>query len=236
MQWKFACDSDLHFDQTGSCRKPDSVKNIISKHKESPLDFVICPGDLTDTAADGCGCRCKKTISELNEFVDNYVSPLEGNGIPVKATIGNHDYSRTYPCNGVEKFIKRKYGATYSSDHGTSGYYTFGHNGVQFISLGVYPKNLKWLKSVLPADKKAPLIIYYHYNTLKSEPFGDWWKEEEKQAFYDVIKDYNILCIICGHWHTSCGTLWNNLKIIHCAGNPVIIEMVDQQIKQFVFM
>lgn len=237
MQWKFACESDLHFNQAGSCDKPDSVKKLLELHKTSPLDFIVCPGDLTDTGSDGSGCCCKKSVNELNEFIDNYVSPLESNGIPVKASIGNHDYSRTYPFNGVEKYIQRKYGATYSwKDHDTSGCYTFNHNGVQFICLGVYPKDLKWLNGVLPADKKAPIIIYYHYNTLKSEPFGDWWSEDEKLAFYNIIKDYNLICIINGHWHTSCGTTWNNFKIIHCAGQPVIMEMVDQRINKITFM
>lgn len=236
MLWNFACESDLHFDQAGTCLKPNSVQKIITFNKTNKLDFVVCPGDLTDTGADG-GC-CSKSLNELAEFVDQYVSPLEANGIPVKATVGNHDFNKgRYPCAGIVKYIQRKYDATYSwSNYDMSGCYTYTHNGVQFISLGVYPKNLKWLSEVLPSDKQAPLIIYYHYNPDKNEPFGDWWTDEEKLAFYTIIKDYNVLLIINGHWHTTRVTMWNNFKIIHCAGNPVVIKMIDQQVQQVIFM
>jgi UDP-2,3-diacylglucosamine pyrophosphatase LpxH len=147
-----------------------------------------------------------------------------------------HDFDRgKYPWAGVMKYIKNKYNATYSwSDYSMSGCYTYTHNGVQFISLGVYPKNLKWLASVLPADKSQPLVIFYHFNTDKNEPFGDWWKEEEKLAFYEAIKEHNVLLIINGHWHTSRITTWNNIKIVHCAGNPFVIKMADQQVKEIV--
>lgn len=236
MKWYFACESDLHFGQSGTSIKPFSVGKLINENAKQKIDFVICDGDLTDTASDGC-C-CSKSVNELSNYIDNYVAPLEINGIQVKATIGNHDINRQkHPCANVMKYIRNKYNATYSwTDPDMSGCYSFMHNGVQFISLGVYPKNLNWLKSVLPVDRKNPIVIFYHYNTYKNEPFGDWWTETEKLAFYDIIKNYNVLTIVNGHWHTSCITDWNGIRIIHGAHTIALVEMDDAQLSKITFI
>ena len=102
-----------------------------------------------------------------------------------------------------------------------SGCYTKRKNNILFISLGVYPKNLKFLKKNLPGDTTAPVIIFYHYNTV-NEPHSDWWSDEEKENFYQVIKDSNILAIINGHIHLSYKKKWRGFTMLNGGGSRLV--------------
>ena len=110
-----------------------------------------------------------------------------------------------------------------------SGCYTYTRNNILFISLGIYPTNLKFLRKHLPKNKNYPIIIFYHYNTIK-EPFSDWWSDKEKEQFYQVIKDYNILAIINGHLHSSYRKIWKGFTMLNAGGKKLLrMNMEDDK-------
>lgn len=235
--WYFLCDSDLHFgvtkDEQGNLlsRKPNQIAKIQSLHTKYGLDLLLCVGDSLNNAADGSKlggcCQTDPNGNQYQALITQYINPIEQMGIPVKVCVGNHDIDRwKYINQSILKLIRDRYGGTYSwFDFENSSCYTFIHKNIQFICMGVYPKNLTWLQQHLPVNKYQPIVIYYHFNTNPVEPFSDWWTAPEKEAFYNLISTYNIQLIVNGHWHTSKKDVWRGMPYIICADNPVIVEV-----------
>lgn len=235
IKWSIILSSDLHFGSLKSVSgvdirkdKKDQVQQIINMKDEHNIQMVISAGDLTEYGTDGKSFFCcrKNTEDQLNPMIKNWVEPIEKSGIDVLLTIGNHDTYTGHPYfyKPVFQYIKKKHNATcypwiwmkYS------GCYTYTRNNILFISLGVYPKYLKFLRKHLPKDKNYPIIIFYHYNTVDKEAYSDWWNDKEKEQFYQVIKDYNILAIINGHIHATYEKKWKNFTMLNAGGSKLI--------------
>jgi len=59
-------------------------------------------------------------------------------------------------------------------------------------------------------------VIFFHYPIHGA--FSDWWSKQEKNDFYKVIKDYNVIAILVGHAHTS--SIWmfrDKCKVVQSA-------------------
>jgi Icc-related predicted phosphoesterase len=195
---------------------------------EHNVQMVISAGDLTEYGTDGKSFLCcrKHKEDELTPMIKKWVEPIENAGIEVLLTIGNHDTYTGHPYfyKPVFQYIKKKHNATYYPWIWMkySGCYTYTRNNILFISLGVYPKYLKFLRKHLPKDKNYPIIIFYHYNTVDKEAYSDWWNDKEKEQFYQVIKDYNILAIINGHIHATYEKKWKNFTMLNAGGSKLI--------------
>lgn len=235
-EWHFVCDSDVHATADGALRmKPNLVTRLVALDKERAVDFVLCVGDLTDhglararcgeTGFFGClgaciACACVRG-DELATFIDYYETPLERAGFPVKLCPGNHDAHIPGPrCHkGVFDHIAKKHGATTACEWRDACCYSFVHKGVHFLCLGVYPHNLAWLRAALPRDTAAPLVLFYHYNTVPDEAFSNWWTPAEKNAFYGVIKGHNVALIVNGHLHATGDGMWRGIRVVRGAGD-----------------
>lgn len=234
MKWSIIVSSDLHFGHPEIREKKGyQLEKILSLKDEENIKMVISAGDLTDLGTDGSsfyGIR-KKKDDQLTPLKNQWVKPLKNNNIIPLMTIGNHDTYTGHPYlyKPVIKYIKELYGGTYYPCIWMkyTGYYTYDYNGILFISCGIYPKHLKWIKKRLTKDK--PMILFYHYNTREEEPYSDWWPKKDKDKFYKLIKDYdNILCIINGHIHASYEREWRGFKIINGAGNKMVLLNMDK--------
>jgi len=232
--WAIILSSDLHFGSLKSVSgvdiradKKNQVDRIINMKEQHNIEIVISAGDLTEYGVDGQFCLCwrKNKEDELNPMIKNWVEPIENVGIDVLLTIGNHDTYTGHPYfyKPVFQYIKKKHNATYYPCLWMeySGCYKYTRNNILFISLGIYPKNLKFLKKNLPKSKNDPIIIFYHYNTV-DEPYSDWWEQKEKDAFYKVIKDYNIIAIINGHYHVTYEKEWRGFRIFNGGGSQMV--------------
>lgn len=244
-KWYFLCDGDIHFgcklDPNPRTIKSHRVEDIraITEIKSKKPELLLCVGDLTDHGADGYHigkyvCEPDPCVDELYYYIFYYEQPIENAGVPVKLCIGNHDLNRgLYPKLSICKYIRDKHHATYSWwNPMKSSCYTFTHKNILFICLGVYPHDLDWLKKNLPEDKTKPIIIYYHYNTVTGEPYADWWSEQTKETFYNIIKDYHVILIINGHIHISRNQLWKNIPNILCGNEMVSVEINGQDISR----
>lgn len=233
MSWFFVCDSDQHFEFTSGnivSRKGNAVYRLLLLQQSYHIDFLLSVGDAICHGADGSQislCGTDQYGNEYQAFLDNYINQIEKMGIDVKLCIGNHDINKwKYPNVSLLKYIRDKHNGTYSwfkTDE--SGYYRFMHKGYVFMCLGLYPKNVDWLKKNLPIDNATPIIIYFHYNTDPNDPWSDWWTEEEKNKFYNAIAEYNVKLIINGHMHTTKHGIWNGIPYIVCADGPNLIEV-----------
>ena len=102
-------------------------------------------------------------------------------------------------------------------------YYSFDLNDIHISCPGLYPSEsglirgvwapfifgLKWLEEDLQkVTPGQPVIIFFHYPVAGS--FSDWWKKSEKDAFYNIIQNYNVKLIVCGHTHGSKSSNWRD--------------------------
>ena len=228
--WSIAVTSDLHYGRPEVRRYKDyQLEKIKSLKNEKNIEMTINAGDLTNQG--------KK--EELDLLKNEWIKPLEEEEIKVLLTIGNHDRGKSKFCRPLFDYIKNRHNATkFCCPFGDySGCYTCKHNGILFISCGIYPKNRCWLKNKL--KKGQPTIIFYHYNTREEEKFSNWWSSKSKRKFHDIVKDYKneILCIINGHIHSSYDREWNGFRMINGgSGSMPLITIEDKKIKSLEFI
>ncbi len=241
--WFFACDSDQHFSiQNNELteRKGDYITAYTTINQQTKLDFVLCPGDMTDHAADDfclftpitleC-CKRGPYGNECATYMKEWIGGIEKLGISVYEGLGNHDLNKCYyPKITMMNCIHERHNATTNWMFNLyAGCYKFEHNGIYFICMGSYPKNLDWLRENLPEDRTRPIVFFYHYNTILGDGTINiyiWWTDKERAEFYDVIKEHNVKLIVNGHWHINKISSWNNIPVIICGGTtPVVIQV-----------
>ena len=69
----------------------------------------------------------------------------------------------------------------------------------------------------LMVDYDSPIVLSWHYNLTGT--YSNWWTDSEKDAFYEVIKGYNVLGIFLGHWHYSYTSEWHNIPVYGIGGS-----------------
>jgi len=214
----FICDSDLHFNPQIRVEKENHVEKIKAQNDNPSIILLI--GDLTDTGSDGkkiLGCiPISGKHKELQGLKTDFIKPLEDSGFSVYSCMGNHDDYTYFPYiyKPIEKFIKEKHGNLC---------YSFIKDNLKFICLSKCPteSNLTYLKTQLSNNSPLqPTVLFFHYNLIGK--WSDWWKESEKEDFYQAIKEYNIILIATGHIHSTSQYEWKNYKVITCGGSQMI--------------
>ena len=56
-----------------------------------------------------------------------------------------------------------------------------------------------------------PIVICHHYGFDGYS--DDWWTDEERETYYNVIKDYNIAVIFQGHQHDTFHLVWKGFDV-----------------------
>lgn len=220
MSFKFVLDSDMHYGiREGILPREIKENNPEKIANMTDIDFAIVAGDLTDNGYDGKGLCCYKwggSTNQLSELKHNYVNVIEGAGIPVKLCVGNHDRGKPpYWYQPVFDYVAK---------HNSGIRYTFTYENFLFICCGKYPNRIKWLKKQLVPE--VPTIIFFHYNLQGN--WSDWWSENQKEDFYQAIKDYNIKGILVGHHHISKISYWEGIRVISAAGPYVAVVECDE--------
>ncbi len=220
-------DSDLHFDH-GHIRA-DKKHNVISMLDQQDVDAVCLVGDITNGNHPSWGqsLTCSWTYDDCTQqFINQYFTPL-ARQFDVYVVPGNHDREASFPwtiCHQkyweIDAFCGQHYGSVrYTADL---------NHGVKLIAMGVYPnaKALAWFES-LHLDKSTPLILMWHYSMHPDEAYSDWWSTQEKDACWNVIKHYNVVCILVGHLHETRLRLWNGIPSIKAAGPGYARVIID---------
>ena len=183
---------------------------------------VIVPGDLIDHGQ----APAKLVHQEWALWTADF--GLHGEGrlkFPTYEGYGNHDYNEHFY---VENEIKaRNLARSNVVAIASNGYhYAWEWDGIHFIQLNLYPGTirpkgaggqsprhaLEFLRDELKKDvgtSGRAVIVSFHY-----QPTDTWWTDEEKQAFYDAIHDYNVILIIHGHQGRASIADWKGLTVL----------------------
>ena len=214
-----------------------SVMQALINDPASDIKAILFPGDLTHRAYTGLDVKLSKLkylipIPFIKRFFPNYPPPEEvvnelrllrkewinplTDGITCKKKPkiyicpGNHDiafksrnfYHTLLRQSNVIKAIQNQ-----SPNRKT--YYHFKHDPVHFFCCAIYPDETisKWFErklETLKISNDEPIVIYFHYHVAST-----WWNQEDKDRFYEIIKNLNAF-VITGHKHKTYSTLWNN--------------------------
>ena len=232
LPFKFIAFSDTHIGHRGEEGKNVEVEKlklldpmIKEMQNDENIKLALIVGDLVDHGwADprfSC-CGCCNFINEWQGFQQKWIIPLisQIGTSNIYLCAGNHekilDYRKIY-CKSAYKKVKKSTLGMYKSSNDIN--YYFEREGVFFICCGIYPDFdiCLWLDELLLWIGQRPVIIFFHYN-IKGK-YSEFWTDNEKQTFYDLIQKYNIKAIINGHIHKSSAYLWNNkIQVVNVGG------------------
>jgi 3',5'-cyclic AMP phosphodiesterase CpdA len=169
--------------------KLEDTLNIINTLEIKPK-FVIITGDLTrDGSLKGY------------KLLKQYTKKLKEKNIPTLLTLGNHDNRENF---------RTIFGL--KNDQGPYFYVKeFGH--IRLIVLdSLYPGHhtgkftgtqLKWLETELHLNPDQPTIIALHHPIYIPwlKDFEVLFDSDQRQRFYKIINEYNVIAVINGHLH-----------------------------------
>jgi cytolysin (calcineurin-like family phosphatase) len=161
---------------------------------------------------------------------------------PVYEGFGNHDGSMApgkAVAAGIAERNKTRPGVKNISDNGI--HYSWDWDQLHVVQLNLYAGDLrvkmgsmdgpgheplfslKFLKEDLKKNvgtSRRPVIIAMHLGFDEGFSMGwGWWAEREREAFYEAIRNYNVIGILYGHTHAAANYKWRGLDIYNCASS-----------------
>ncbi len=239
--------SDVHYGRHFEIGDNEAEnKNIIDKMNSAPGKLiypvtagggivpqpraVLVAGDLTDFG----------TTEEWNgyDIFEGFEDDYLGSGAtpgrlnwPVYECFGNHDideesgssdYAREQVRNRT--LAGERPGTFDISDNGY--HYSWTWDNIHFVNLNLYPGaigtyaqgSLEFLINDLAkhiGSSGKAVVLYFHYDFIRL----NWWEPKEQDAFYNAIKDYNIVAMIHGHRHIDYleSSTWEGINTFNVA-------------------
>jgi len=185
---------------------------------------VLVAGDITDHGLQ----KQWSGVDGKDGFASDY--GISGNcrlKYPVYEGFGNHDYELSgedhYAKDQIKVRNQSRPGITNLSKNGF--HYSWDWDNVHFINLNMYPGpqgdrwaeaegSIDFLKEDLVAKvskSNRPVVIYHHFGL--DENSQKWWEAEDRDIYYETIKDYNIIGIFHGHTHDPKVYQWRGIDI-----------------------
>ena len=179
-EFTFIVANDLHFRDERCGAWLRAITSAI--HTQRP-DFCVLNGDLTENGT-------RDQLAAVREIFGTL-------GVPVFATIGNHDYLTDKDRQPFEAIFPNSLN------------YYFSHQGWQFVGLDstegqrvfytrVHEPALSWLDQTLPSlDKSKPTVLFTHF------PLGSrvLCRPLNAPAVLGKFREHNLRAVFNGHWH-----------------------------------
>lgn len=193
---------------------------------------MIVTGDLIDSLDKNGRIYTNMQKFEWERFLKDYGQNGTGGKFPypIYELHGNHDgpQGNTFLTEDIIKRNKTRFDVVNTSANGL--HYSWNWGKVHLINVGMFVgggddrreghhyaarNSLKFLKSDLAQHvgrSGRPVIISHHLHL--NAPEYDWPREDLK-AYYETIKQYNVIAIFNGHTHGSPPrhAYWNGFKL-----------------------
>lgn len=174
----------------------------------SAVDAIIHLGDFTD------GTESKEVTSR---YVNTILSDLKKNGVPVYATVGNHDYN--FFRGNTERFTKAEVlevlqleAEYYYKDfveYGIRCLFLYSYDADTPVRYGFPDREIAWVKKTLEETPQGyKVIVFCHTAPLY---FLDFWSRIiwNGEQLVEILEEYNaksdrqVLAYIHGHTHAD---------------------------------
>ena len=233
----FCMTTDTHYDavtqgidnEAGNKRVIDRINNM-AENLKYPSQFgggyiqhprgVACLGDLTTMGREGDWLG---TVDGDDGWVDDYgLNGGDGRlNYPVFELYGNHDCTVSndsdFPKEGIKQRNPLRQPQVNISSNGY--HYSWDWDDVHLINLNIYPggpgvaeDSFGFAQQDLAAnvgDSGRPVVIFTHYGWKWFS--GEW----DELAFYNMVKDLNIIGIFHGHWHYTEYYPWRGFDVFN---------------------
>lgn len=179
----FLAVNDLHFAEEKECG-PWFEKAVLAMKQSAPnAEFCLLCGDLADKGESGQH--------------DGVRTAFAGLGLPLHATIGNHDYLTHSDRRSYEEVFKNQIN------------YIVEHRGWQLVGIDttagdawrdtkVSSETFAWLRENLSRlDAGKPTIIFTHFPLGADVPMRPLNADDVLTPFLE----FNLCAAICGHFH-----------------------------------
>ena len=227
---KFLWATDIHrYSSTAGKQTFSSmINNMKEIVKNTPIDFILNTGDLTD------GNKTQsETLSKAYDCLKDFMSI----GVPYVFAMGNHDTNYKGGSNQAYLFtmdecVKAYFTATHrtsynANEKGTDYYIDFNDVNVRFIVLNANNKDSNtanwytfgnttatWLESVLDTNKKVVVALHqppqsaYTYNLQSTDKSG-----AIVTALQTFVNNGGSLLMLTGHSHRDVAFInpWINI-------------------------
>lgn len=186
----FALLTDMHIDLTNTQTTQHLADAIADINSNQLIEFVLIAGDVTDKGDSLSLEKAKKMLQKL--------------AIPYYITFGNHDVISSDSINRI--YLK-----VFGNDK-----FSFTHKNIHYIGFSTYPElqygegycsktDLNWIDSTLnKLNTSTPILAITHYPLQKGDVKN--WSETT-----DVLRKFNVQCILNGHYHRNALLMYNNI-------------------------
>ncbi len=178
----FALLTDTHISKTNPIPLED-LRNSVSDINSNPhIAFVLVSGDVTESGDSLSLVSAKEALDALK--------------VPYYAASGNHETK--WSESGCRHFADVFGSDRFYFEYGGCAFIGFNSGPVIKMADGhVAPQDISWMESHLKAlPTGTPVFAVTHY-PLKEGDVDNWYQVT------DVLRQYNVQCILGGHYHTN---------------------------------
>lgn len=180
-EFRFVVANDIHYANATCGRWLE--QQVVARMKDDKPEFCLLAGDLGNVGK-------REELAGVRDVFKTL-------GVPVYATIGNHDWTKWDDRSMYEALFPNQ--LNYHFEH--SGWRIVGldtTDGVHWAKVSVQAPTLKWLDETLPKlDRKQPMLVFTHF------PLGA--EVEMRLTNADDVLDrfmgHNLRAIFSGHFH-----------------------------------
>lgn len=246
---------DAFYDNQENLDNLQAAVSTINDHYQT-ADFVAVTGDLV-------GCLFSEEPADYLQDASNPASRfkeiMDELYIPYHVTLGNHDYQTGFDTTtggGISTTDIIRVEAIWDQVLSIPPYYSFVHNGVNFVFLnsnrgalreetcshdqvekfctGSFGnEQLQWLAEVL--ERPEPAILFFHHPIITDSPNTLWavfksFLVDPEDDFYDVIaaQSEKIMAIFVGHGHFwQSDTLYGGIDVYETAAIGDMLGSAD---------
>jgi acid phosphatase type 7 len=200
--------SDYGFKDSGERSVRNSYFNFIAPEK--PADVWLTGGDNDQT--DGTDANDQTAI-----FGTNYGYGALLRNLPMRPTIGNHDYQTANGQAFYANFSMPTNGEAGGVPSGSQHYYSYNYGDIHFINLDSIDGSLsisadtpmlQWLRQDLASTTQRWIIAHWHgppytKGTHDSDSESDTlsWMIQMRQNVVPLLEAYGVDLVLCGHSH-----------------------------------
>ncbi|MEH7480972.1 metallophosphoesterase [Neobacillus drentensis] len=189
--------SDVHIDSDHNHTLEKFITTLEQLNRVAPKqDAFVVVGDLTENGA----------IQEYDKFMSAYNSRKQSNAVSLMA-IGNHDYWNGLSAEDAQKRYFEKTGMQSIYFHKVINGYHFIILGTEDgITEGTYSSiQIEWLGEQLRKahadDPNKPIFVFHHHPMIKTMYGSEWGFSENRDLFYNTLKQYPQVIAFSGHTH-----------------------------------
>jgi len=153
-----------------------------------------------------------RALPPLDVFEDPTIRDIEAIPYPVYTGLGNHDWDKGSLQRGEATLLRHIRGVMpgcfgVTNSHAPSGNYSWNWGRLHMVQLNEWAGarnagGLHWLREDLRrAGPEAPLLLFQHYGFDGFSRQPAWWTDADRNAFLDLVCDYNVLGVVSGHTH-----------------------------------